>query len=491
MILPLQREFDPTGTAHLPGQSGAPLRAVAPDPCRRPKHALWAALFGFFCFMPYPAVSVGNNSAIQIGNVLTLLMCLPVFLVPWSRRGLWLYPLLLAPLALATLRVGLSGEGDLSLCFKSLAVWGLSCATMVATQLYAPDHAVEMLTGIAVATLLHFAVGLLQMYCFTSGVFPLVSLYVNPSFLSVQENAEIIARYTQRPFGLFPEPSAMSSSLAPWVVFWTAYLCGAVPLNRQPRRRTRALFAAAAAAGLGLIIMSRSGHAAVTLAAMLPFAAVWLARNRATLGSYLVIVSVCGVLLPVVLYSASQALGTRVGGSELGNSSWEDRTSSLVIGFSLMADGDPFGLVCGMGPGLSSTAVQDEAGLEAVWSVLLPYVYETGVVGLLALCGVGYYLLRQWSSQPYTLAFAAFAAVWLVGVTITTSYNQLLPIWLALGWMTVWPAVCRPTPATGPAPTPLDAFVNHTRGDPAWVWRAALPAHGASRSSSVNRGSAW
>jgi hypothetical protein len=302
---------------------------------------------------------------------------------------------------------------------------------------------------------------------------------VNPSFLSVQENAEIIARYTQRPFGLFPEPSAMSSSLAPWVVFWTAYLCRAVPLNCQPGRRTRALFAAAAAAGLGLIIMSRSGHAAVTLVAMLPFAALWLARNRATLRSYLVIASVCGVLLPVVLYSASQALGTRVGGSELGNSSWEDRTSSLVIGFSLMADGDLAGLVFGMGPGLSSKAVQENAGLEAVWSVLLPYVYETGVVGLLAVCGVGYYLLRQWSSQPYTLAFAAFAGVWLAGVTITTSYNQLLPIWLALGWLTVWPAVCKPAPARGLITTPLVAFPHHTRGNSTRAWRAAFPALGA------------
>jgi hypothetical protein len=175
---------------------------------------------------------------------------------------------------------------------------------------------------------------------------------------------------------------------------------------------------------------------------MFPFAAVWLARRRATLGSYLIVLAVCCVLLPVVLYFAGQSLGTRLGGSRVGNSSWEDRSNSLLIGFSLMADGDVAGLVCGMGPGLSSTAIQETAGLEAVWSVLLPYVYETGVVGLFVVCGVGYYLMRLWASLRYVLAFAAFAGVWLVGITITTSYNQLLPIWLALGWLTVWPDVC-------------------------------------------------
>jgi hypothetical protein len=451
MILALQPQPHPAEPAPLPVSqpelvqaSARPPKEGAPGATGDRRRALLAGTLGFLCFMPYPALAVGNNSAVQIGNALTLLMCLPVFTVPWRQRAYWLYPLLLAPLALATLKVGLSRDGDVSLSFKSLVVWGLSCLTIVAAQLYVPDHSVEVLTGVAAAALLHFAVGLLQSYSFAYGLFPLAWLYVNRSFLGVQENAEIIARYTQRPFGLFPEPSAMSSSLAPWVVFWTAYLCGAVRLQREVGWKTRALFAAAAGAGIGLIILSRSGHAGVTLAAIVPFAAIWFARRRATAGSYLLVLAVCCFLLPIMLYFAAQALGTRVGGSRIGNSSWEDRLNSLSIGFSLMSEGNVAGLLCGMGPGLSSTAIQDKAGLEAVWSVLLPYVYETGVVGLFVVCGVGYYLLRLWVAQRCCMAFAAFAGVWLVGITITTSYNQLLPIWLALGWLTVWPEVCVP-----------------------------------------------
>jgi membrane-associated protease RseP (regulator of RpoE activity) len=43
------------------------------------------------------------------------------------------------------------------------------------------------------------------------------------------------------------------------------------------------------------------------------------------------------------------------------------------------------------------------------------------------------------------LALAAVLFVGLVGVTITTSYEQLLPLWLALGLLTVWPEVLTPT----------------------------------------------
>ena len=203
---PLHAELS-NSAAYGAGQALAP-RAVA----------LLAAALGFFCFMPYPALAVGNNSAIQIGNVLTLLAGLPILFISWRHRPFWLYPLLLAPLVLSALKVAAAGDGELDLVFKSIALWALSALSLIVTQLYAPKYALELLTGIAAATLVHVAVGCWQLYGFSIGEFPLVELYVNPSFLSVQDNARIIARYTQRPFGVFPEPSAMSASLAPWVL---------------------------------------------------------------------------------------------------------------------------------------------------------------------------------------------------------------------------------------------------------------------------------
>ncbi len=163
-----------------------------------------AALLGFFCFMPYMAIPVGSSTAIQFGTILTVLLTSPFLVVTYRRGPLWIFLLLLAPLCLSTLKVAIAGDGDLSLCFKTVPVWALSCLSMVAVQVCAPRYALHLLTGIAIATIIHAGVGLLQIHGFASGEFPLAWLYVNPSFLSVQDNAEIIARYTQRPFGLFP-----------------------------------------------------------------------------------------------------------------------------------------------------------------------------------------------------------------------------------------------------------------------------------------------
>ena len=258
---------------------------------------------------------------------------------------------------------------------------GVSCLTVLAVQLWAAGYSLELLTGVAAATLLHAAVGAWQWFAFRDGHLPLVELYANPSFLSVQENADTIARYIRRPFGLFPEPSAMSSSLAPWVLFWAAEAGGLLRLRREPARWQRRLFAAAAAGGLGLIILSQSGHAAVTLAAMAVFAAAWFVRRRATAGAYVAVVFAFAVVLPVVLWFAFDSLSNRVGGaSDLGNSSWEDRSTSLVLGLQLWLQDVPT-LVLGTGVGMTSPALQRSAHLEAVWSVLLTYVYETGFVG--------------------------------------------------------------------------------------------------------------
>src|SRR5947207_9564169 len=64
--------------------------------------------FGFCCFMPYFAIPVGNRSAIQIGNLLTLLLVLPVLAVSWRKRPFWIFPALIAALCTSTLKVAMT-----------------------------------------------------------------------------------------------------------------------------------------------------------------------------------------------------------------------------------------------------------------------------------------------------------------------------------------------------------------------------------------------
>jgi hypothetical protein len=434
--------------------------------------AVMAGVLGFLCFMPYLAIPAGANTAIQFGNIFTILLVVPLLFAKGRRGPIWIFLLIVAPLCTSALKVGFDEHGDIALCFKTIPVFAMSCLTLVAAQRWAPRHSLALLTGIAIAILIHVAVGGWQFYSFsTGGDLPLKSLYANPSFWSVQDSADVISQYVQRPFGLFPEPSAMSSSLAPWVLFWVAELCGIVKLKVEPARWQRMLFTAAAAGGLGLIILSQSGHAAVTLAAAVLFVAIWFVRCRATAGSFLTAAAVLGIAMPVTLYFAAAELGTRVGGqSDLGNSSWEDRTESLEIGYSLLVDRDLKTIVFGVGSGLTGPELQRIARLEAVWSVLLTYVYETGLIGLAAASWIAIYLLRLWNSSGRNPAFAAILVVWTVGVTVTTSYGELLPIWLALGWLTIWPELCQ-SPANAPRRHPSSTFgpapiVEHPRPDP-------------------------
>lgn len=436
MIAPLEQPL-PTNAARLaiarPGLEG--LRAPV---------GLYCGALGFFCFLPYPALAVGNASAVQIGNLLVMLVTVPAVLVSWKRRPYWVFPMLLAPLCVSALKAAVAGHDELDVCLKTLSVWGLSCMTVLATQLCAPRYAVQMLIGVAAAALLHAAVGLWQLHGFSQGELPLVGLYVNPSFLSVQDNATIIARYIQRPFGLFPEPSAMSASLAPWVLILLALSFGLVRLRTPIGARHRMAFGAAALGGLGLIIVSRSGHAAPTCVAVVALVAAWFVRAKATSRTFLAVVVVFGLFLPAVLYLAAVSVGDRLGGkTAFGNSSWGERADSLRIGFDLVTGSGLATNLFGTGVGLMSPALQKSAGLDAVFSVLLTYVFETGLLGALVAAFIGFALLRVWIASRFDLTFMMVAGVWLVGITLITSYEQLLPLWMTLGWLTVWPELFR------------------------------------------------
>lgn len=431
MIAPLEQPL-PTEPlrAALPRTSVEALRALV---------GMFCAAFAFFCFLPYPAYAVGNASALQIGNVFVLVLGAAALLVSWRGRPYWVFPVLLAPACVSALKAAVAGHDELDLTLKALVVWGLSTMTVLATQLCAPRYAMQMLVGVATACLLHALIGLWQMHAFSHGEFPLVGIYVNPSFLSVQDNATVIARYIQRPFGLFPEPSAMSASLAPWVLLLLALSFNLLRLRDPIAMRHRLLFGTAALAGLGLIIVSRSGHAAPTCLAVVGLVAAWLVRARATARTFLAVAVLFGLFLPVVLFLAARSVGNRLGGkTAFGNSSWGERADSLASGFRLVTDSDLATNLFGIGVGLMSPALKDTAGLDAVFSVLLTYVFETGVLGALAVALVGMALLRVWAVSRYNLTFALVAGVWLVGVTVITSYEQLLPVWMALALLTVW-----------------------------------------------------
>lgn len=400
------------------------------------------ALASFLCFLPYPALNIGNTSALQMGNVVSLMLCAPLLLVPGFIASLRPVAIILLPLVISTcvIALGVGGADELSLCVKSLASWAICGATLAVTLHFAPRHAMSMLLGIAAAIVLHAIVGAIQVVSFENGEMPFVSIYVNKSFLSVEENASTIARYIQRPFGLFPEPSAMTSSIAPWTILFAALSAGLMRWPAPPRQWHRVLFALATAGGTALVIASRSGHAAFLLLGLAVVGLGWIRRARAGTGDVAILATLVLVVMPIVAWAGAAALGDRLGGrSELGNSSWEERATSLQIGFRLMAEGGWRTAIFGMGPGLSAVEIARASGLEAIWSVLLTYIYETGIFGAIAAVIVGAGILDRWRSIRLEPIFGSALLAWLIGVTLTTSYSQLLPLWVTLGWLLVWP----------------------------------------------------
>ena len=408
------------------------------------REGAWASgLFGFWCMNPYPAFNFGNNTAITVGNILTALSMVFLFGHSWRNKPYFLYAILMVPLWTATINCAMGGNGDAMMCVKVDIMRTIAYATLLTAQYVFPIYSLELLVGVAIACILHFIVGMCQLNSFATGEFPFAWLYNNKSFLSVQDMTKTIARYIQRPFGIFPEPSAMSSSLAPFVILWFGEMCGLVRFKRNPSNFQRILFSCGMLGSLMLIIISRSGHTAVTLLPIAIFSLLWLKNCKFT-SKHITVLMLGLVVVSIVGYMGYEALSDRLGGkSEVGNSSWEERSSSLIAGYEMVESNGLSCMIFGIGPGNTSPLLRPMAQLEAVWSVILTYVYETGlVVGLGAVLWVAGYVINVWRKTKYNIVLGSIIWVWFIGTLLTTSYDQLQPIWLALGLMTVWRSVC-------------------------------------------------
>lgn len=433
--------------------------------------ALAAALVGFAVSLPYPALPIGNRTGLQIGHVVCAVAAIPLLWRPIWTRVMSVPLLLLFPMAFSFVRVVVSSDGDPDLAAKVVVSFAGSMMALAAVQMLRPALAAWLLTGVALATLVHVGVGLWQEYVFVDGgsELPLIDMYVNPSFASVQEHSTTFVKYIKRPFGLYPEPSAMAAATAPWVMLWISIWLGLTRLREPAARWQYWLFGAAALGGLALILISQSGHAIATVIGVLVLGFAWAVRARVSMRSYAALVAAACVALPLLLWATSLSVGERVfRGGEFGNDSWSDRTASLGIGLSLVANSGISTIVFGLGPGQSSPALQSTAHLDAVWSVLLTYVYETGLVGIVALLFTAVIVIRAGRGEAGSsrLSWGLVAAIWTVGVLVTTSYSTLLGVWAALGWITIWPRLCeapgleRATrPADHSAHTPLQRSV--------------------------------
>jgi hypothetical protein len=415
----------------------------------RPGQWTWGRVavrcFACSCFFPYPALAIGGSNGLQLSQALAL-AAVPLLCATETGRPLRALLLVLTPIYLSAL-VNTMRDRIPSVDFLPKESAALTLALIIlwpAGWLMRRELLGDVLMAACAAIVVHALIGLYQVRAFAHDDFPLLFLYRNPSFKSMEQWSRIYAVYIKRPCGLFPEPSAMAASLGAWLVLLAGLLIDPCETTTLGWRRGPAA-AVALAGGLMLVGLSRSGSTFAILGSIVAVGVAKLWRGPRPLGAgKLVMTSVVllGSLVVAVLAAArlmDHGLGDRV------SSSWGFRGLSIAAGLS--SNTDPISLVIGVGPGQSTPIIRQQlAGVSlppdqdelAIFSLAVCYYMETGLVGALALLAVLAMVVRTIAhSSAVLLGFSALCT-WLVGVAATTSYMPLSAIWLFLGAMLRW-----------------------------------------------------
>lgn len=410
-----------------------------------------AFLFVFVCFFPNPALSIGSSTGLQAGQIMALLS-LPFILVSGlPKRQTLVLLLLLLPMLVSSFLVVLTGRAlSNEVVLKSTVATALVFLVLIpAGKVANKRYTLPLLSGVAWAVMLNVAVGLYQVYSFARDEFPLLGLYQNPSFGSfITADPENYALYVKRPFGLFPEPSAMAASIGPWLVLLVGLLLYPMLRYGMTRSLKRQLLWATVG-GVALIIISSSGFTVWLLISLLlvglPALKDRVLRLHRT-GSLLALIAF--VLVGVVLvYFSLTYVGARLDIQE--NSSWSARLASILWALSYLST-SPFVLLFGVGPGQSYLILQSlgaanlppgssgEIAVTAVWSVIVLYVQEMGLLGAVALAPTLTMVSRAIVRSSARLVGLSCLLAWLMGLVLTTSYLPMLPMWLFLGVLLNW-----------------------------------------------------
>jgi hypothetical protein len=240
-------------------------------------------------------------------------------------------------------------------------------------------------------------------------------------------------RFSFRASGLFPEPSAMTASIGPWIgwAFGTA-------LGAPKHATTRFIGFACAAMGVALVAISLSGYGPLMMLGLAGFAIARLRRSKISI--WIIGLACMGLALAVRINQQSvwDAFKERTLQEQEEGNSWTVRAASLEYAGRIFLNGGGQTLLTGVGPFNSALLIQRDIGLSAVWSVLIGFWLENGLVGAAALGLLLWRCIKSFhSAQDRETGWLVFY-LWLLGVTITTSYMTLTPLWATLGLLLAW-----------------------------------------------------
>lgn len=383
------------------------------------------------CFFPYPGLEVGRSSGLQIAHVLGLLytpLMLRLFLK--RREFILIYFGLSIPSFLAVL---FGNSVSLNLNAAVFQAFGLLTVPIVGVLVVHSGLRPVILAVIA-AVSIHALIGILQQVNYLNGDFPLIWLYVNPSFAYMEPEATrlLYGVYTKRSFGVFPEPSSMFASLAPFMVL---LIYGKKFYPRLNIRASVAIFL-----GLVLFYFSKSGGILYFLVACIPY--VWasfikqMKRRSSSKILYLLAVSITLLLIFWGFWEAFQSRAQSEFDQDDG--SWAQRSASIVFALSAPFEGPLYNLIFGYGLGDVSVLAGEATGRPSVHSWLAQNFMGSGLVGTVALILIFFWMILGIKKSTQKLIGHVCAYIWLICVAIVTGYFQLLSVWAFFGILLAW-----------------------------------------------------
>lgn len=395
-----------------------------------------AFIYSFCLFTPYPAIPVGNYTGIQVAHILTIFFLFVYGAdIAGAKKVILIYSFLMIP---PIISFALDPSNVINL--NATIALALALLVIVVASHFIISSFHMCVYGAAVAIGLHGIVGLVQQYFYLSERFPLLELYINPSFAPIDDGItwQIYAFYTKRSFGLLPEPSAMFASIAPWLVLITALLFDPKSAIRSRISVDKWMYLVFAL-GFILVFFGRSGGTPVLILGVAPIIFRYTVTNLKTgsLKGWLAFLFVL-ILFVSISFFIYFDLQDRVSDEVQKAGSWEERMATIAYSFQALFEGDLLDALFGFGMGATSQMTLAATGSPGVHSWIFGYMMGTGVVGFLCLLSVLYVVfLSIFQSKTSALGIGIFI-IWLFCATVVTGYLQLLAMWGMFALLINW-----------------------------------------------------
>lgn len=375
--------------------------------------------------LPFAAIPLGANSHLPISSVVSGLLILR------CRRSSPLMAIAIGtamiPIVMAFIRMFVDpepwrpGPTILWVVF-TLPLAGTIAAVMILKH--------RLATCLAVTLLVSALLVIVQKYVFIDwlNTVPFPDYYTMPGYGWVPaSDVDLFLASNRRPFGLFPEPSYMTSALslmAMALVIARLYFDDAL----------KSLDYLALVTAFWAVAASGSGSAAVVLAAIVIVTFVPLVRRRRRVALTMIPPALLGALFLAHSFIADRQSNF--------NYSWYDRYASIMATMQLMRNDALIFLVGLGGGGVNEAFVRGDVPLELhqhymplpdIYSVLGRIVVQYGaIVGLAFVVGMAIFILRTGGRRRFWLGSASLI-VWIAVAGVTTSYESVYWIWGIVG----------------------------------------------------------